>query len=71
MSDAPNNPSVFPGLERVGRVAQSSGGMTLRDYFAAAAMQAIYHATPRPDYAGKIAEHAYVMADAMLREREP
>ena len=45
------------------------GGMTLRDYFAAKAMQGLVGASksfPR----ATIAEHAYLMADAMLAERE-
>lgn len=45
-------------------------GMTLRDYFAAAAMQAVI--TGRPDYRDQdwIAKAAYMMADAMLAARE-
>lgn len=59
----PNDLTVYPLL-----------GMTLRDYFAAKAMQAVpmpqpsLHDTP---YAyDRIASHAYKMADAMLRARE-
>jgi hypothetical protein len=44
-------------------------GMTLRDYFAAKAMQGLYLAEwPDVDMPG-IAKAAYAMADAMLAER--
>ena len=43
-------------------------GMTLRDYFAAKAMQAMTH---RGESNEKfVAEHSYLMADAMLKARE-
>jgi hypothetical protein len=44
-------------------------GITLRDYFAAKAMQGLVGASqifPR----AAIAEHAYLMADAMIAERD-
>ena len=46
-----------------------SKGMTLRDYFAAQAMQGMMVDVDKPscDY---IAETAYEMADAMLKARE-
>ncbi|ENP0644215.1 hypothetical protein ACCH78_002181 [Enterobacter hormaechei] len=55
----------------------SSGGMTLRDYFAAKAMQSALLA-PKPEnpvermdiYAQSVAEISYEIADAMLRARE-
>lgn len=59
----------------------SQFGMTLRDYFAAKAMQAAiismgdessrryYQNRPSIDVPSKIAEGAYVVADAMLKER--
>jgi len=47
-------------------------GMTLRDYFAAKALQEIivadYNLTPK--YVPSIAASAYVFADAMLKARE-
>ncbi|EOZ1387359.1 TPA: hypothetical protein ACVS3C_001646 [Enterobacter hormaechei] len=54
-----------------------SHGMTLRDYFAAKAMQSALLA-PKPEnpvermdiYAQSVAEISYEMADAMLRARE-
>jgi hypothetical protein len=48
-------------------------GMTLRDYFAAKAMQALM-STPKPDYgrmsADSLSTMAYQMADAMLKARQ-
>ena len=41
-------------------------GMTLRDYFAAKAMQQLM----KGEFFGHTAEMAYAMADAMLKERE-
>jgi hypothetical protein len=42
-------------------------GMTLRDYFAAKAMQAMTH---RGESSEKfVAEHSYLMADAMMKAR--
>jgi hypothetical protein len=41
-------------------------GMTLRDYFAAKAMQAL----AQGNYFDATARQAYMMADAMLKERE-
>ena len=43
-------------------------GMTLRDYFAAKAMQALL--TRRPLSGGEVARDAYIIADAMLKARE-
>lgn len=53
----------------------ASGGMTLRDYFAAKAMQSIYMrpgGSPicDPNDVGYIADIAYRMADAMLEARK-
>ena len=46
-------------------------GMTLRDYFAAKAMQAIISFAPYASDGGvSDAERAYQFADAMLKERE-
>lgn len=48
--------------------------MTLRDYFAAKAMQSIFALGESYDYGGnppidELPRHAYAIADAMLRER--
>jgi len=66
----PENPRAFP-------VAFSddylvSYGMTLRDYFAAKAMQGMFAADTAESVMSVTlkAEYAYEMADAMLYERE-
>ena len=62
-----NNPPAFPVAYGGGRIE----GMTLRDYFAAKAMQSM---NSREDYldapANLIAIDAYALADAMLKERQ-
>jgi hypothetical protein len=66
--------SAFPGTEVVGScdgVGFKDGiwhnpGMTLRDYFAAKAMQQLM----KGEFFGDTAMMAYAMADAMLKERE-
>ena len=65
-----NNQPAFPTT--INREIVS--GMTLRDYFAAKALPAIYTESTTVDesYATpiEIAEQAYLMADAMLFARE-
>ena len=56
-----NNPQAFPSN------VWWETGMTLRDYFAAKAMQGILFEGLEPE---ETAKHAYQMADAMLMERE-
>jgi len=64
-----NNPPAFP-LHNHG--AQTLGlhvtGMTLRDYFAARAMQGIIYEGAESSL--EIAKWSYEMADAMLKARE-
>ena len=43
------------------------GGMTLRDYFAAKAMQGL---TQKYSHEGDISRNAYKIADAMLKARQ-
>lgn len=56
-----------------GQIEYGASGMTLRDYFAAAAMQGIlagdHPITHDEDCMQKIAYSAYETADAMLAER--
>jgi hypothetical protein len=56
----------------VAEAKRIAGGMTLRDYFAAKAMQAmISHRYKIGDFTnGDSAEEAYSVADAMLRARD-
>lgn len=67
---------AFPGQYDHGHTVESWTGMTLRDYFAANAMQGML-ANPNQDYAPltlkaqeAVVEGAYEMADAMLKARE-
>lgn len=58
-----DKPQAFPDL--------FSTGMTLRDYFAAKALQGLLAAdTGFTMYSAKIAELAYEQADAMLKARK-
>ena len=58
---------------RTGGVAE--GGLTVRDYFAATALPAVMKISANVDYEsrderiGEAARISYVMADAMMRER--
>jgi hypothetical protein len=60
--------SGFPDI----KIKEVTGGMSLRDYFAAAALQGIIGSifcTPQVTYK-ECADRAYGMADAMLAARE-
>jgi len=71
-----NNPPAFPS----GYDVPENPGMSLRDYFAAKALQGMF-ANPDDghehydlsyeDYVKEIARCSYKMADAMLKAREP
>ncbi|WP_144814125.1 hypothetical protein [Enterobacter sp. DE0047] len=58
---------AFPTSEANHLKDYSDPGMSLRDYFAAKAMQAIVDVSHNPEL---FANHAYKVADAMLRARE-
>jgi len=60
-----NNTPAFP-------LPNMNTGMTLRDYFAAKAMQAMIKYGPWSDYVDmeQIAKLAYKQADAMMKARE-
>lgn len=60
---------AFPSHGSMGEVVQE--GMTLREYFAAAALanMRIYENTNNPLYWERVARAAYIAADAMLAER--
>ena len=65
-----NNPPAFPNDVKP---INERAGMTLRDYFAAKAMQGLLR--QYPDHlmnspANEVACDAYSMADAMLKARE-
>ena len=64
---------AFPSTIDTGEVVQWDRGMTLRDYFAAKAMQGMFSNTEVAALVNsheQFAELAYRMADAMLRERQ-
>ena len=77
MTHNPENPQVYPLLERlkagnVETVTVSDKGMTLRDYFAGQAL-AGYFANPSTPHQNACGEdemsYMYETADAMLKER--
>ena len=74
MSNTNTGGPAFPqhGFDNIAEKFTSQGGMTLRDYFAAKAMQAIVSndATFSTKYVGLAAKDAYVYADAMLKARD-
>ena len=66
-----NNPPAFPS----GYDVPENPGMTLRDYFAAKAMQGIFASNTEHDHEDShifdaVAEAAYLQADAMMKARE-
>ncbi len=69
MSDANTGGQAFP---LIFTHASTERGMTLRDYFAAKAMQALISSPHCPDEFDykPVAKAAYGMADAMLAARE-
>ena len=65
-----NNPPAFPVFpETGGGHAAAFQGMSLRDYFAAKAMQEMMVDVYAPNF-DYIANTAYEMADAMMKARE-
>ena len=69
-----NNKSAFPTSNWTQMAPMSSGydeGMTLRDYFAAKAMQGIVSKeASHVSWVEEYAKNAYKMADAMMKARE-
>lgn len=63
--------SAFPNIGRSqwGEVITTQAGMSLRDYFAAKAMQGIVGGSPIALSVKYISECAYKVADAMLAAR--
>jgi len=82
MSNTNTGGPAFPGFNYIDQHGkQNPEGMTLRDYFAAKAMQAILPAYQNvfddetggdddPTFPELLAKDAYIMADAMLKARE-
>jgi hypothetical protein len=71
MSNTDTGGPAFPTTKPLDYWGDPNQGMTLRDYFAAKAMQSM---NSREDYvdapADAIALDAYALADAMLKARE-
>ena len=68
MSNTNTGGSAFPVLHWIN--CESTGaeeGMTLRDYFAAKAMQGLLQ---KYSHEGDVSRNAYKIADAMLKARE-
>jgi hypothetical protein len=73
MSNTNTGGPAFPTKNYQAVVPLSTGyaeGMTLRDYFAAKAMQGLLAGTLKSSDTSLIARDCYAMADAMLRARE-
>lgn len=72
MTQKPDNPQAFPSLgEGFGNPLYHDAGMTLRDYFAAAALPSIILSLPiTGDGDAQAASVAYTYAEAMLKARE-
>ena len=71
MSNTNTGGPAFPSHGSMGEVAQE--GMTLRDYFAAKAMQGLIAQSAGTALGSSVeiaAEYAYAAADAMLKARE-
>ena len=76
----PSNPSAFPEpyVNDPSSAISHTKGMTLRDYFANSAMQALVTNEAEiqraklksPDVNSVIASISYALADAMLKQRE-
>lgn len=63
------NPQAFPLVIPMG-VSEINEGMTLRDYFAAAAMQGLIANPEFKDWPhSKVAEESFVQADLMIEQR--
>lgn len=68
----PQSLTVGPTGDFLSSLDCKEGGMTLRDYFAAKAMQGFASTLSgeAPVLYGRLAQDAYEMADAMLKARE-
>jgi hypothetical protein len=68
MSNTNTGGPAFPGLHPSKECHYNDSGMTLRDYFAAKAMQSLLVEDYRI-YKYEVVQRAYEMADLMLEER--
>ena len=65
-----SNESAFPTSFSADYPAEITGGMTLRDYFAAKAMQAILYKYGFELEDASLTKSAYVLADEMMKTRD-
>ena len=71
MSNTNTGGPAFPTTKPLDYWGDPNQGMTLRDYFAAKAMQGICASGPSRDWTSpRLAAEAYDLADAMLKARE-
>lgn len=71
MSVSKGGGPAFPGMNYISQDGKKNPeGMTLRDYFAAAALQGLLADSEREASCKEYADHAYLCADAMLKARE-
>lgn len=67
MSNKPTGGPAFPGVDHLG---EPYTGMTLRDYFAAKALQGLLSDSSIQSSMPEFAATAYQVADAMLEARK-
>ena len=60
---------AFPHIEQCGAVSYTSGGMSLRDYFAAKAMSGVIASFTPTNTIEQLAQVSYRVADAMIAAR--
>lgn len=70
MSERDEGGPAFPQSQHVGDIGVTEGGMTLRDYFAAKAMQSFSTKASQWETREALSRDAYAMADAMLAHRD-
>lgn len=61
-----SNEYIYPQTKSIGTISMSTGGLSLRDYFAASVMSGLCADELTEAYSAKL---AYARADAMLVER--
>lgn len=67
---APGSEAAFGEFKQAGQCSIKTGGVTVRDYFAAKAMAGLLGDTAqRNGTTSALAETAYMIADAMIQER--
>lgn len=69
-NNPPENPPAFPTDAQRSLKHDHYEGMTLRDYFAAKAMQALVRDEPAASDFSPLAKISYTVADAMLMARQ-